>query len=392
MIKEFTISNFCSIKDEVKISFAVSKKDMLDSSSFKSLSGNYFNSIVTMIGNNGAGKSNILKALFFFLIFIHESYFDPDLYDYMQIMPHILSKEEPIKFNILFELDSKEYKYEIRIKKGIVIYEYLGIHNERAYSCIYEIKRENNIVDIINWKFKSKLNEFDKERFEKKGKSSLFSFLLSTGHLQTMGIDKITNYDMVSIGLPSSERLVSRIAKNPDKLKKIQNFIGDYGLGFEKIDIESVDSNQRELPFSANTKNIIFVHKSIDKTFRLPLAAESTGTRRMCHILDRLIPVLDKGGILICDEIETSIHPCLINDIIESFAKKNQNHAQILFSTHLSLLLNKRTKSQIYLIKKDNTLSTKSSRLDENKKVRNKDNFCNKYLKGEYDDMEKKWV
>ena len=113
----------------------------------------------------------------------------------------------------------------------------------------------------------------------------------------------------------------------------------------------------------------------------------------MCHILDRLIPILDKGGILICDEIETSIHPCLINDIIESFAKRNQNHAQLLFSTHLSLLLNKRTKSQIYLIKKDTTLSTKSNRLDENKKVRNKDNFCNKYLKGDYDkNMEKKWV
>ena len=207
-----------------------------------------------------------------------------------------------------------------------------------------------------------------------------------------MEIDKITNFDMVTIGLPSTERLVNRITKDPNKLKKIQNFIGDYGLGFEKIDIESIDSNQREIQFSTNTKNIVFVHKSLDKTFKLPLAAESTGTRRMCHILDRLIPILDKGGVLICDELETSIHPCLINDIIESFAKKNQNHAQLLFSTHLSLLLDKRTKSQIYLIKKDNNLSTKSSRLDENKKVRNKDKFCNKYLKGEYVNMEKKWV
>ena len=61
----------------------------------------------------------------------------------------------------------------------------------------------------------------------------------------------------------------------------------------------------------------------------------------MGWILLRLIPVLRDGKTYVIDEIDESLHPTLVAQIVEIFnsEESNPNNAQLIFSTHdVSLL------------------------------------------------------
>ena len=69
---------------------------------------------------------------------------------------------------------------------------------------------------------------------------------------------------------------------------------------------------------------------------------ESYGTIRFINILPMLLFALSKGGTIIMDEFDSSIHPRVIINIINIFHDDsiNKNNAQIIFNTHNPLYLN----------------------------------------------------
>ena len=50
------------------------------------------------------------------------------------------------------------------------------------------------------------------------------------------------------------------------------------------------------------------VHKRGDKTVKLPMVEESSGTNGLFSVLALVLPVLDNGGVAIIDELETDLH------------------------------------------------------------------------------------
>ena len=111
--------------------------------------------------------------------------------------------------------------------------------------------------------------------------------------------------------------------------------------------------------------------------------------------MDRVFKILDRGGILVFDEIEDALHPVFVCKIINMFKSMevNPNNAQLLFTTHSPLLLEECTKTQIYLVEKNQQLVSELFRLDEVEGVRNCDNFCAKYLAGTYGGVPKgRWL
>ncbi len=381
MIKNFSVSNYNSIKEKQTISFEILPKDMLDDSSFQTKCRNNLNSIIAIIGNNSAGKSNILKALADCLIIAQNSYTLFSANDPIFIfLPFITEKHKNTTFEIIFETNNKEYKYKLEMNSGNICYEYLGMHNKRAFSTIYEITREKDKVNFLVWKFEKKLNDIDRKRFEERTNSTLFSFLLNTGHLAGIGVKEITNYDYNFKSIP--------VEIQEDRLNKISQIMKNFDLGFAGFSFTAIQQPRKENPLESETKKILLLnHKTKKGNFSLPFDLESDGTQKIVYLLNKLLAIIEAGGIAICDEIESSIHPYLIKNIINNlFANKeiNKNNAQLIFSTHLPWLLEDRTKTQIYLVEKNEGLSTELYRLDEVEGVRNDDNFCNKYLAGAY--------
>jgi AAA15 family ATPase/GTPase len=75
----------------------------------------------------------------------------------------------------------------------------------------------------------------------------------------------------------------------------------------------------------------------------VPLAwdAESAGTHRLFALAGPWLDILQKGYVVCIDELETSMHPLMVRELLRLFFsdKENANRAQILFTTHNPLLL-----------------------------------------------------
>ena len=68
---------------------------------------------------------------------------------------------------------------------------------------------------------------------------------------------------------------------------------------------------------------------------------ESAGTRRFFSLIGPWTDILDHGYAVFVDEIETSLHPILIKELLKLVLcnKTNPNGAQVVFTTHSPVLL-----------------------------------------------------
>src|SRR5699024_6640533 len=70
---------------------------------------------------------------------------------------------------------------------------------------------------------------------------------------------------------------------------------------------------------------------------------ESLGTVRLMDIFPMIYIAIKKGNILIVDELDISLHPMAIMNIIRIFQNDeiNKKGAQLIFNTHNPIFLNK---------------------------------------------------
>ena len=73
----------------------------------------------------------------------------------------------------------------------------------------------------------------------------------------------------------------------------------------------------------------------------LPWESESAGTQRLFELAGPWLDILNNGYTVCVDELETSMHPLMVRELLRLFfsATENQKGAQILFTTHNPLLL-----------------------------------------------------
>jgi AAA15 family ATPase/GTPase len=101
-----------------------------------------------------------------------------------------------------------------------------------------------------------------------------------------------------------------------------------------------------------------------------------------------ILKVLDEGGIFIFDELDGSLHPQLSSFLVRLFHNPitNSRNAQIIFSTHEVLLLDKNTfrKDQIWFTEKNKTGATEIFSANDFDGVRDDMPFGKWYLAGKF--------
>jgi predicted ATPase len=97
------------------------------------------------------------------------------------------------------------------------------------------------------------------------------------------------------------------------------------------------------------------------------------------------LPVLDRGGVIAYDELESDLHPHMLEPLLDLFsnAETNPHHAQIIFTCHAVGVLQLLQKAQVVLVEKDG-LESQAWRLDSMDGVRIDDNRVAKYDSGAY--------
>jgi AAA15 family ATPase/GTPase len=102
-------------------------------------------------------------------------------------------------------------------------------------------------------------------------------------------------------------------------------------------------------------------HAGEDKPFELPLAAESDGTRRLLHLLPVIYPKLKTDSVVVIDEIDRSLHPLLTREFVEAFLKLvPQTRRQLVLTTHDTILLDLELlrRDEIWFVEKDQRSSS----------------------------------
>jgi AAA15 family ATPase/GTPase len=128
----------------------------------------------------------------------------------------------------------------------------------------------------------------------------------------------------------------------------------------------------------------MFKHSGLQ--VEMPWMLESHGTRTFIKMFPAIAVTLAQGGIFAIDELDASIHPLILPEILRWFHGKgarNSLDAQLWFSCHSVSLLDELKKEEIVICEKDRQgRTTVYSLMDV--KVRRDDNHYRKYLSGAY--------
>jgi hypothetical protein len=121
--------------------------------------------------------------------------------------------------------------------------------------------------------------------------------------------------------------LLSKLEETKDKIMSLQTRKGDEIILIKekgKIWVKRLKVNHRG---------------GGDKVVEFNLDEESDGTNRLLDFVPAFKAVLSERKVFLIDEIERSIHPLLIKELVKKFSDDRASQGQLIFTTHESNLL-----------------------------------------------------
>lgn len=123
-------------------------------------------------------------------------------------------------------------------------------------------------------------------------------------------------------------------------------------------------------------------------TVQFDIREESLGTRKLISLFCLIVAALEEGGALVIDEIDRSLHPLILREIVRLFKSRehNKKQAQLIFTTHATDLLegNLLRVSEVAIVNKNLVRGTTVSRFSDNQELRNGADFRKRYLEGAF--------
>ena len=133
-------------------------------------------------------------------------------------------------------------------------------------------------------------------------------------------------------------------------------------------------------------KTLVAVHRNLDGSdVEISLHDESDGTRRLIEYMPLLYAIIQKDMVYVVDEIERSIHPIMIKDIVRKLSESTTAKGQLIFTTHESGLLDQNIfrPDEIWFAQKDAEQVTQLYPLSDFN-IHKTANIENGYLNGRY--------
>ena len=411
MFIDFTIRNFRSIKNEQTLSLHAEAPAnyLLDNITYPAMDKIGVLKSAGIYGANAAGKSNILLA-FVALEYIVTRSGDLKEGDTIPCYePYLLSEENkllPTRFELEFFCpnDSQDkplrYRYCVEFLSNKIIEESLVFYPSSQPATIFNRGKADDWQTIT---FGS-LYKGGKKRLPFFPNNSYLSKAGDSADTPQM-IRDVFNYfrQHVHHQDPKRRKTILNWFDKPELVSKVSTLLSLVDTGISNISFQEIDDPDDEirLPHSIpeeiktqllnDIKNKpFFTHKTDSGTNELfEEQKESDGTQKLFHLAPLLINTLQNGGVLIMDEVDSSLHPLMAEMIIKIFndPRINKKNAQLIFSTHNINLMSSELlrRDQIWFTEKHNG-STKLYSLDDfdKKKVKPQSPFNQWYAEGRF--------
>lgn len=373
MIQEIKIKNFLSFKDEVKFSFEASNDKFAEDSQVVQINENTrLLRFAIVYGYNASGKSNLLSIFDF-------------LYDFWFYKPKDVFEETgsiPFKFDkqstqgsscieLIFFVEDTKYWYQLELDERQVYLEKLSYYKSTQPTMLFERKLENaqstisfgstlKVSGIVkesiavnclkNMSFFVARNQVNTsiplidvatEWMKTKIAQTIFPQLDLTAYAQknTSDNEELTRY--ILDFLKEADFNITNIKTNKinaseptDKMDKAQMLAN---LLLKAKEVNNIDNNKTK--FRTNFEHTVENERGIE-TYLLSsdYDEESRGTLRTFGLEAALYNAMQRNAFLAIDEVETSLHPKLLEKILYEYLK-TQSRSQILVTTHNDGLL-----------------------------------------------------
>ena len=396
MILEFSVKNFLSFKEKVTFSMiANSNKELNDN--YVEIGGNKVLKSAAVYGANASGKSNLFKILTLVVLMLRSSN-SVDINAKLPLIPFKLDKgsvNKPSEFEIKFILDETRYVYGFIADKDKIYDEYLYY---------YPNGRETKIFDRTNINEYSYTQKDEKILREIETKNAQNKFFLATATNWNFDKTKAAyNFLTNGIGTCNNLEILKNMAykmyeTNPDYLKDFAiDFLQKADFNIEDYQISQIDVPgefltaipefiTKTLPDKPKAYPVLFKHKNSDNY--LSIDEESLGTQMIFAFIPFLADSLKNKKVLIIDELDKSLHPFLVQYIVEIFndAEINKNGSQLIFNTHDTNLLdlNILRRDQIWFTEKNSETGESDLYSLSDFSVRKQENVEKGYMLGRY--------
>jgi AAA15 family ATPase/GTPase len=407
MLIEFEVGNYLSFNKRVRLSMVAANADK------ENLEGNTFDigncrllRSAVIYGANASGKSNLLAAMAFMQWLISNSSKETQAQDEINAEPFKLdyaTENAPSRFEIVFILNSKRYRYGFEVTKKSVAGEWLFCSEKVKEDALF--LRSSDGIDVRHdFKEGSGLEEKTRDnalflsvvaQFNGPIATSILKWFDGFRNLHGLLDQRYENY--------TANQMLSEEVR-----PLLLAFIQQADLGIEDLNIIETPTEERSirsLPISST--NSIFMKKkiqisSVHRKYRDGVhdghttldfsTEESEGTKKLFRIAGPILDCIRNGYFVCIDELDAKLHPLLTRAVVQLFnSAANTRNAQLIFTTHDTNLLRYGSlrRDQIWFTEKNQVSATDLYSLAEFKtesgaKIRNDEKYEKNYIQGKY--------
>lgn len=384
--------------------------------------------MAAIYGANGAGKSNMLKGVHFIKRLVSKKDFlnQSKVSRYFYALKKVPASQ-PINLTIEFvtkagkafiyyvEIGEDGIKSEVLQESGLGAKENKDVFTREGDTLSFAVKPSDEVQQMIKaW---SEKNPF----------ASLLTINDDMPVLSDKNIDIVKNWFQEELVLINFHSLNPALIELLRRNKKITAFTSalfkavDLGINTVKVQTEDFDEwirshNEEQLPIeefieelnkmqsggiSEITKNRITRNFTIEDGVRkisqlmfeqfgkngfskdMDIVAQSDGTVRLLTLVPSFYDAIKNSKTVLIDEIEHSIHPHLIRELVKFFSQQ-ETTGQLIFTTHETCLLDQKLirTDEVWLVEKKDG-STHMYSLNDFK-IHNTINIANGYMEGRY--------
>ena len=374
MVQEVKIRNFMSFKDEVTFSFEATRDKTFEEYQVVEVAkGVRLLRFALVYGANASGKTNLLRVFDFLSHFWFTSTKDQDAPT--RVIPFKLDQNtpsEPSRFEVKFYVNDTKYWYILEIDSHKVYKEKLFFYKSSQPTMLFskELKDGQSVISFNGAVIKISKAAQEEISLKCLANMSLFAARNQVNVLMPE-IDAAKDWMRLHImpGINPQTYIFDyageRMLKDQNMKSYLLDFVqkADFNITGVRTDIVKKAFSQQQFEMIMERMDIPPIEKEnlkqnpsfelLETTFEhtvqnergtekyiLPNSLQSDGTTRTFGIEAAIYQALKTESMIHIDEIEASLHPELVEFILQKFLAEKGNRSQLLITTHYDPLMN----------------------------------------------------
>jgi uncharacterized protein len=311
--------------------------------------------VAVVLGSNASGKSNLLRAMSDLRSFVLHSFRKGDPLGGVPRRPFRLAAGEATTFEIDLVLDGVRHLYSVSLNNDRVLEERAVRFPKGKESLMFE--RSGDVVE-----FGPALRARGRMIAELLRPNA--AFLSTAAATNDPTLRPLFGWFSRNLVLAEAHNRHLRLAHSADMLNKLESSehalallraadLGIAGVTRKPIDPETRDRIKRAVlilsgregepdgseadAFTIDEFGIALQHSTEDgEMFELDHEEESLGTLVWLGLLAPVVDALEHGSVLLADELDASLHPVLVQQLIRLFQNPitNPHRAQLICNAH----------------------------------------------------------